>query len=453
MSAENAPNIKRIIKEFFITLFLLGMALVCAIFSTSLVQQDAEWATILAITSLILAFVGGLYIVPRLSKRINLRLFSWKFSYSVTSETAFFLTLATIVGFAAINTGNNLLYLVFSVLLAIILASGIISEASLRDVDISLRFSEHIFAEQETGLDLTLINNKHLLPSFSITAGIITDRVSTPTKLSSRLQQLILGAQAEKGFGKLAHYTVLPPRTRLSQKLIYTFPSRGSYNITGFSISTKFPFGFLRKTYEKAAVGEVIVYPNPKPINSFFGVVPMLAGWLESSQRGNSTDLYRLRQYVFSDNMRHIHWKATAKAHKLMVKEFTREDERRFTLVMDNSIDNEYKTSLTTDDAHFERAIELMASLADYFTKQGAELRLLTPIQHTEFGVGTEHLYKILRILALIEPVKVDAQTEKTASLEKLINSYDQDFKIVIASKDMVFPRNSNISVINWHNL
>jgi uncharacterized protein (DUF58 family) len=454
MESLDRRNVRRILREFLVTTFLLGSALGLAILSTIFVQADDFRLTVIsAVLALILASAGGIYIVPKLSKRINLRLFSWKFSYSATAETAFFLVLTIIVGFSAINTGNNLLYLVFSVLVAVLIASALITEGTLRDIDVSLRFPENIFATQETTLELSLINRKRFWPSYSLTVGVMTDVEVDDKKLTERVRQLLLGPQLEKGLGKLAHYSILPGGTKLSQRISYTFPRRGSYHINGFLVSTKFPFGFLRKTHEKEASGEVIVYPQPQPIGNFSTVIAALTGWLESITRGNSSDLYMLRQYVPNDNMRHIDWKATAKSRQLMVREYTSEDERRFTIVMDDF----YDSTLPNFDQKFERAVTLAASLAEYFTKQGCEMRLLTPEHQTEFETGHEHFYKVLRLLALIQPHRCNEEHEIAngfKSINELVSMDERDFKILItAAPQRVSIQHADLRVVSLSKL
>jgi uncharacterized protein (DUF58 family) len=450
MISEELKDFKKIAREFLVTTFLLGSALVLAIVSSALLNTgDYQLVVATTILSLILAIAGGIYSVPKLSRRINLRFFSFRSSYSATPEMAFFLILTIIVGFAAINTGNNLLYLVFSILISVIIASGIISESSLRKLDVSLRFPEHIFATQETLLELSLMNRKKILPSFSLTVGVVT-KDEENKKLWEKMRELFLGPQIEKGFGRLAHYAILPGGGKVNQRIAYTFKQRGSYQITGFMITTKFPFGFLRKMQEKEAVGEVIVYPQPQSVSNFTASIPVLTGWLESSQKGNSADLYRLRQYVPSDNMRHVDWKATARSRRLTVREFTSEDERRFTLIMDDY----YSDKLANFNESFERAIVLVASLAEYFIKQGSEVRLLTPKEQTTFGLGQEHLYKILRILALIQPRTHEQSSNATEikSIDQLLDTNKDDFSIVITASD-IQKKNDRIKVINLSKL
>src|SRR5439155_1007210 len=53
-----------------------------------------------------------------------------------TREGKYFVGITIGVGFAAINTGNNLLYLLLGMMLSLIIASGIMSEVSLRGLKV-----------------------------------------------------------------------------------------------------------------------------------------------------------------------------------------------------------------------------------------------------------------------------------------------------------------------------
>src|SRR5439155_14259560 len=52
------------------------------------------------------------------------------------------------IGFAALNTGNNLLYLVLSLMLAFLVLSGVLSESALRGVVLRRRLSRELYAER-----------------------------------------------------------------------------------------------------------------------------------------------------------------------------------------------------------------------------------------------------------------------------------------------------------------
>ena len=77
-----------------------------------------------------------------------------------------FLVIIIVVGFAAWNTGNNLLFLVFSLLCSTLFVGWVHAGTSLRELTVSARFPDHIFAAEPAPVIVTLRNTKRLLPSF-----------------------------------------------------------------------------------------------------------------------------------------------------------------------------------------------------------------------------------------------------------------------------------------------
>src|SRR5262249_10068835 len=67
------------------------------------------------------------------------------------------------LGVAAINTGNNLLYLLVSLLLALIIMSGVLSEQSLRRLDLTAMDPEEIYAGRPALFGMTVANRKRWL--------------------------------------------------------------------------------------------------------------------------------------------------------------------------------------------------------------------------------------------------------------------------------------------------
>src|SRR6185503_19722062 len=86
----------------------------------------------------------------------------------ITSGGAIFLLILFVVGFAAWNTGNNLLFLVLALLCSTLFVGGVAARSSLRDLVVSARFPDHIFAGEAAPVIVTLRNAKRLLPSFSV---------------------------------------------------------------------------------------------------------------------------------------------------------------------------------------------------------------------------------------------------------------------------------------------
>jgi uncharacterized protein (DUF58 family) len=139
------------------------------------------------------------------------------------------------------------------------------------------------------------------------------------------------------------------------------------------------------------------VYPKPEVISDKLHLLPMYAGRIPSLRRGAGHDLFSMRDYQPQDDLRHIDWKATARSRRLTVREFTSEDERRITIVLDTRLPVELAD-------RFERGVVQAASLIKHFIDERAEVRLVLGSDVGPFGSGTEHLYRCLRRLALVTP-------------------------------------------------
>jgi uncharacterized protein (DUF58 family) len=208
----------------------------------------------------------------------------------------------------------------------------------------------------------------------------------------------------------------VPAGTSARQRIEHKFDRRGGYPVTAFRISTRFPTGFFKKWRKIEAAGEIVIYPKPKPLDDFYHALPMLAGQVSSHLRGTGDDLYGLRRYHPSDHIRFIDWKATAKSRELIVRDHMREDERRLTIVFDTSQPvqvNNYEADESSGaraqqvfESRFEAAVVMAASLAKHFIQEGAEVELLTlrEDEWIESGKGLDHLHRILRVLATLEP-------------------------------------------------
>ena len=448
-------------RDFFITVFFLGLAFVIALLSSvASEQQNTHLAAIAAAISLLLALVGALYIIPRLARNVRLEILRFAIRTSFTLEGLLFVVFLIIIAFAAWNNGNNLLYLVLSAMLAFLIAANLIARISLAEVSIQLRFPDHIFAGEPANISVTLLNHKRFMPSYSLMVEALSEEreeedegekgrageaakekaaASPRRRVAPSVSSPPRRPLAHSQLGKLAYFTLAPPRSSARQRAEHTFARRGRYPITGFRIATKFPAGFFKKWRRIDAAGEIVVYPKPRPLDDFYHALPMLAGQIQSHARGSGDDLYAIRRYHPSDHMRYIDWKATAKSMEMMVREHMREDEWRLTIVFDTAFSpgsadqksevrgqrSEVRESpqvtqqpvassqramqdLNDFQERFERAVLMAASLSNHFILERADVELITSDDHHNVpsGSGYEHLYKILASLATLQPTE-----------------------------------------------
>src|SRR5690606_28202473 len=125
-------------------------------------------------------------------------------------------------------------------------------------------------------------------------------------------------------------------------------------------------------------------------------LMPAGLGDQESNVRGSGTDLYGLRQYVEGEPARNVHWRTSARAQKLMIAEYTREERRQTVLILDNAAPPEDHPHLF--DA-FENAVTLAASMSKSLMDGGFEVGLITQERRIEPGQGNARLTEILRVL------------------------------------------------------
>ena len=150
------------------TLLVIGGLSAAAI--TLLARQTDNYALSAgaAVLSLISAALMLIFVVPPLARSARLEVKRFDIPLEITSGGAIFVLIVLVVGFAAWNTGNNLLFMIFSLLCSSVFVGGVAARASLRDLIVSARFPDHIFAGEAAPVIVTLRNAKRVFPSFSI---------------------------------------------------------------------------------------------------------------------------------------------------------------------------------------------------------------------------------------------------------------------------------------------
>ncbi len=409
-------------RSFAIALAALGIALLLALYSGAAAETGRLWlAGSSALAALALAGWVALTIVPVLARRTPLRWLSYQIDYKLTREGLVYLASVFVVALAALNTGNNLLFMILASLLAGIIVSGVLSRIVLTGIELKLELPEHIFAEQPILAMVELRNEKQTLPSFSLRV-VGEDKQNHPQILT-----------------RPVYFPYIPRQRSVRQKVELIFPRRGVYRQEAFGIRTKFPFGFLQKTRKVDSEMEVVVYPRVEPTEEFYEILPLVSGELESFSRGRGHDLYSIRDYESTDSARYVDWKATARTGALKVREFTREDERRVMLVLDPFLDvraagtHRHSPEQTLEEAKdkFERAVTLCACLAWHFYEIDSVMEFRTAGLAAPMAPAGEIIYDVLRHLAFAEA----RPAEPGHNLLSQLAEESHIFKIILTSQ------------------
>jgi uncharacterized protein (DUF58 family) len=278
------------------------------------------------------------------------------------------------LGVAAINTGNNLLYLLVSLLLALIIMSGVLSEQSLRRLDLTAMDPGEIYAGRPALFGMTVANRKRWLTSYSVTIEILSPTSNTRFLYVPRL---------DPGGERLVTWEE-------------TLPRRGVHRLAGVRVTTRFPFGLFLKAGRPMLTSEVVVYPATGPVSPEMLRHLGSAGDRRARRRGRGSDLYNLRGYRAGDDPRLIHWRSSAKTQTLLVRELEAEttEDTRLILVGTGARDAEA----------LETGLSEAASLAVHLIRLGAGVELVGPGFYVRLGRGKAHLQRLLRALALYDP-------------------------------------------------
>jgi uncharacterized protein (DUF58 family) len=424
-------------QRFFLAVAGLALAFTAAVFSSVARERGNMLATaVFATTALLLSGVVGLVTVPFLARRVAAARMKDALDFELTREGMVYLGLTLVIIVAALNTGNNLLFIVVGAMLAVFGVSGIASAADLRGLELDVIVPRNAFATRPVQVRVNLINPRLWMPAFSVKVFSQIDKkkkkrgwewskteFTFPRKKKwLRLPDYVLRKKEPppwqaKILTRPVYFTFVGARSEAGIDLELVFPRRGHYTQEGFSVATRFPFSFLVKSRKVALERDLLVYPALLEQDEFLDLLPMITGEFVSFVRGRGNELYRIREHTPQDPGRFVDWKATAKTGALKVREFTREDERRLRIVFDNPEPGRVSSPA------FERAVSLAASLACHFNGENVDLSFA--------GSGYDgglHLEDFLRYLATVQPDRKDV-----TFLDALPVS--QDYNVILTSR------------------
>jgi len=220
------------------------------------------------------------------------------------------------IGSAAYNTASNILFMTLSLMLSSLVLSGILSLINFKKLRWNLIAPNHLQVGEVGAAEIELENRKRVFPSMSICFRV--------------------GCSEDAKEARLYMPSALPAGE--STRLDWTFNPRrrGTCQISLHGVGSKFPFGFLDKSFGETQEHRVLVWPAR--VDYYFSPEAKGRRYLSGASRrasGLGSDLLNIRDYVPGDPPRLIHWKATARLNKLMVRQLAQEGEGGFHLVVD----------------------------------------------------------------------------------------------------------------------
>jgi uncharacterized protein (DUF58 family) len=304
----------------------------------------------------------------------------------LTREGKYFIGITFGVGFAAINTGNNLLYLLLGMLLSLIIVSGVLSELSLRELAVARRLPPRAQVGRPHLVEVEVFNHKARVPSYAI-----------------EIEDLREGQPADKR----CFFLKISPRSAQVAAYRRTPARRGRDHHVGFRVATRFPFGLFEKSREIVATGELIIYPAVDAVR----LPPDAAGAYQGGDgapcRGGGDEVIGIRPMRDGDDARDIYWKKSTISDQMVLFERARELRRHVHFTLDTLYPGT-EPSLPWLD-RLEERIRDVASRGVANIRRGNSVVVRTTAGEVARAGPSTGADPLLRFLALLEPRALDS--------------------------------------------
>jgi len=214
----------------------------------------------------------------------------------VTLAGGLYVLLTILLGFAAVNTGNNLLFIIDAAMLGFMSVTGIIGLGNISGLRLNLEVPDEVYAGIPTQLTLRLMRTRGLFPAYLLDIHCYNSIVQFPV--------------LNRGEGATGH-------------LLVTFDRRGRGVIEPPHISSPFPIGFFVRSLPLPVEADFTVFPAPrKPSTDISDSSRRSRGEREAPRPGSGGDLYSINDYTGSESLRRIHWRLSARHDTLKVKQY-----------------------------------------------------------------------------------------------------------------------------------
>jgi len=315
------------------------------------------------------------------------------------------------IGSAAYNTSSNILFMTLSLLLSSLVLSGILSLINFRRLTWALCAPQHLQVEEVGMAEVDVTNHKTIFPTMGICFRVGSTAVDTEERLY--LQR------------------ALKPKSTARLEWTFVPKLRGRCDVYLSGVTSQFPFGFLERVLGHEIKESVLVWP--KPVEFTFDPQNNGQRFLSGQSKRNAglgNDLLNLRPYVPGDPPRLVHWKATARLQKLMIRQLAQEGEAGFHLSLDTD-------KHVWDRDTFETLCSAACSLSEMLFHCGRLDSIRIDDQSPLIIKSMRDLHDFFNILATLKPTE-NQSAVSDYSLKNLITfrpSGERDVAIFVDEK------------------
>jgi uncharacterized protein (DUF58 family) len=299
----------------------------------------------------------------------------WQFNGVVrlTKTGTTFVIFTVIIGFAAINTGNNSLYIGLAFMLGCLLLSGVASKGGLKHLRVDFDRIGEAWAGRPAEGTISIKNASRIWNVRDVI--VVSNEIDTPMFVP-----------------------IIMRRAEVKAPAAFLFARRGIVQLKTLDLYTRYPFGFFLKKRRVKISGEVVVFPRLLDDDTARERFRSVQGDQHPTNRpGHGTDIYSFREYVRGDSMRQVYWKKSASIGRWIMKQTEIEAGRAVHVVIDP-----FKPRGVSDD-EFEQMISEAATFIDHAVRRDLEVILTMPRVNLRAN-NRGQASAMFRALALLEP-------------------------------------------------
>ncbi len=208
-----------------------------------------------------------------------------------------YLIFTFVIGFAALNTGNNSLYITLAAMLGLLIVSGMASKDGLRGISVEVAHLDEAWAGKPAKGTLRISNRSRI--------WTVCDLIVTGPHLTAPV-----------------FVPIVARRSSLETPATFLFERRGRVSLTRVDLYTRFPFALFTKKRRIPLSGSAVVYPRLFDDTTLRGdFAPTLGDRNQRNNAGAGTEIFAFREYVRGDSLRHVHWKKSASVGRWVMKQ------------------------------------------------------------------------------------------------------------------------------------
>ena len=249
------------------------------------------------------------------------------------------------------------------------------------------------------GLEVEVIRRTHRVTQGQALEGRVIVRSR------SRIPKLWLEVEDQSSVPNHASKRVVTLGSRGVDAWNYATPARvrGLYELGPLRVVATDPFGFFRMERVFGETAAILVYPNAPELPNFYIPPANLPGEGRFRRRTHNVtpNVSGIREYEPGDSYNRIHWPATARAGRPMVKQFELDPASDIWIILDLQRSQHVGEG---EDGTEEAAVQICASIARYFINANRSVGLISfgdDLRIDDPDRGQNHYTRILESLAL----------------------------------------------------